>query len=128
VRAVQKGVIPLVSEAEVPPRLTFRHAQKLVTPAEFAQGLRAKPAAVSAHFQIFRLASGRGTRLGIVVGKRFVARSVDRNRIKRLMREVFRTTRAQLLPMDNILRARSPIVVLDVGALRAEIDGLFRTR
>jgi ribonuclease P protein component len=109
-------------------RFTFRRTQRLATPDEFSQALRARPAAVSAHFQIFRHASERGARLGIVVGKRFIARSVDRNRIKRLIREVFRTRRAQLLPMDNILRTRSPILVWDVGALRAEIDGLFGTR
>ncbi|MEJ0048879.1 MAG: ribonuclease P protein component [Rhodospirillales bacterium] len=68
----------------------FAAAQRLSLPAEFALALRARPVALGKHFQVFRPSTGQGARLGIVVGKRFVRRAVDRAAVKRLVREMFR--------------------------------------
>lgn len=45
-------------------------------------------------------------RLGMVVSKRTMAKSVSRNYAKRLIREVFRYNSANLPPMDFIIRIR----------------------
>ncbi len=46
-------------------------------------------------------------RLGLALAKRRIARSVDRNRIKRVVRESFRHARSSLGPVDIVVLARS---------------------
>jgi ribonuclease P protein component len=45
-------------------------------------------------------------RLGMVVSKRIIAKSVSRNLAKRLIREIFRYQSAYLPPLDFIVRIR----------------------
>ena len=45
-------------------------------------------------------------RLGLVISKRVIAKSVYRNRAKRLIREIFRNNALSLPPMDFIVRIR----------------------
>jgi ribonuclease P protein component len=124
-----------ISTAEAAPqfsgqRLLFRRAQRLSLPAEFALALRARPVAVSPHFQVFRPQLSRNARLGIVVGKRFVRRAVERNAVKRLVRELFRTRRFGLPQLDYLVRVRNPILALNKTAtrmeLRAELENLLQ--
>ncbi len=46
----------------------------------------------------------QSARLGLVVGKRALARASERNRAKRVLREVFRRQRAALPPMDIVIQ------------------------
>lgn len=48
-----------------------------------------------------------GPRLGLIVGKRFLRRAVDRNRAKRMIRESFRQAR-DLPAMDIVVRVAVP--------------------
>ena len=47
-----------------------------------------------------------GARLGVVVGRKNLPRAVDRNTVKRIVREAFRLQRAELLPRDMLVRLR----------------------
>ena len=107
------------------PGCTFRRAQRLADAADFARVLRDRPIAASAHFQVFRAPAQRGARLGVIVGKRFVARAVDRNSVKRVVREVFRSRRTQLPPTDYVVRVKTRIRLVDTTMLRAEIENLL---
>ena len=49
-------------------------------------------------------------RAGFIASKRVSKRAVDRNRAKRLMREVFRLNKHRLKPVDIVLIARRGIV------------------
>jgi len=56
--------------------------------------------------RLMALPNARTTpRLGIVVSKRAMRRAVDRNRLKRAIRESFRNEQHQLPPMDIIVQA-----------------------
>jgi ribonuclease P protein component len=75
----------------------------------------------TAHF-IILLSPGVGSRLGVTVGRR-VGCAVRRNRIKRVVREVFRRNR-ELFPSDCdvVLVARAGAERLDYGSVKDEIS------
>ncbi|WP_291904141.1 ribonuclease P protein component, partial [Accumulibacter sp.] len=64
-------------------------------------------------------------RLGLVVAKRFLRRSVDRNLVKRLARENFRLLRARLRCNDFVLRLAVKPKAIDREALALEIQRLL---
>jgi ribonuclease P protein component len=119
------------------PGFRFRRAQRLSLPAEFALALRARPIAVSAHFQMFSSriphvtdaasALPAAARLGVVVAKRLVRRAVDRNAVKRLVRELFRTLAPGLARRDYVVRVRNPMRALRQPALRTELRNELAT-
>ena len=65
-------------------------------------------------------------RLGLAISKRVSKRAVERNRIKRLVRESFRRAQAQLPPIDLVVMAREAAAGLPGPELLAEIDALWR--
>jgi ribonuclease P protein component len=69
-----------------------------------------------------------GPRVGLTVGK-VMGKAVDRNRIKRRLREVIRKNAPVLrqLPVDVILHPRRAVIDLDFEALEREVAGVFRT-
>jgi ribonuclease P protein component len=58
-------------------------------------------------------------RLGLVVAKRFAARAVTRNTIKRVCREVFR--KKELNAMDCIVRLTAPVMSRTESATSASL-------
>jgi ribonuclease P protein component len=65
-------------------------------------------------------------RLGLAISKRVSKRAVERNRIKRLLRESFRRVRSQLPPLDLVVMAREQAAGVPGPELLAEIDALWR--
>lgn len=65
-------------------------------------------------------------RLGLAISKRVSKRAVERNRIKRLVRESFRRIRAQLPAVDLLVIAREQASGLPGPELLAEIDYLWK--
>jgi len=69
----------------------FNKYQRLRKPREFTQIVKSKPVVCNDRF--FRVLSQKGSsglRLGLAVSKKVDKRAVERNRIKRNIREVFR--------------------------------------
>lgn len=65
-------------------------------------------------------------RLGVVIGKRFIKHAVDRNRLRRVIRESFRHHQDSLKGLDLIVMIRSECSTLDKPSLRNEIDTLWQ--
>jgi len=65
----------------------------------------------------------RGARLGLTVSRR-VGGAVVRNRVKRRVREWFRTGAVRRTPVDLVVIARPGAAVLSYGELSRELDGL----
>jgi ribonuclease P protein component len=65
-------------------------------------------------------------RLGLAISKRVSKRAVERNRIKRLVRESFRRVRAQLPSVDLLVTARDHAAGLPGPELLADIDLLWK--
>ena len=95
-----------------------------------------------AEFAALRLSSGRAggrcfhmryrgnelghARLGLAISKRVSKRAVERNRIKRLLRESFRRVRHQLPAVDLMVMAREQAAGVPGPDLLAEIDLLWK--
>jgi ribonuclease P protein component len=65
-------------------------------------------------------------RVGLTVGK-VMGKAVDRNRIKRRMREAIRRNIASLrMPVDVVLHPRRSVIDLDFAVLDREVAQIFR--
>ncbi|MGZ5035504.1 MAG: ribonuclease P protein component [Usitatibacter sp.] len=65
------------------------------------------------------------SRLGIALTRKLVPRSVDRNRVKRLVRETFRHHFLKRAGVDCVVMLRERFAPAHLGALRDEIRGHF---
>lgn len=83
------------------------------------------------HYQP-RVAGSAEARLGLVVGKKLLKRAVDRNKLKRIVREQFRRRRAGLPAYDLIVRLAVKPAPLDPGLVASDfaalLDKLLRPR
>ena len=64
-------------------------------------------------------------RLGLAISKRVSKRAVERNRIKRLVRESFRRVRHQLPAVDLMVMARELAAGVPGAELLRELDGMW---
>ncbi len=75
-------------------------------------------------FSLHVLARDDGVRLGIVVPRRF-GTAVERNRVKRRLREAFRRTATRIPPADIIARPTEPCERFGIEELgRQLVDGV----
>lgn len=75
---------------------------------------------------LLRGVDASGPRVGLTVGK-VMGKAVDRNRIKRRMREAVRKNLAMLsTPVDVILHPRRSVIDLDFTILEREVAAVFR--
>ena len=108
---------------------SFPKQYRLTKTDEFSSVFGFRKAVRSTHFLLhYRIHAPdecRGARLGLVVAKRLLKRSVDRNLIRRLGRESFRQLRPALLNRDLVLRLATRPGLLDRKALATEIRNLL---
>ena len=65
------------------------------------------------------------SRFGISLPRKLVARSVDRARLKRVARELFRTHGVKLRPVDCVVTLRQRYSPSDEAAVLAELRAAF---
>jgi ribonuclease P protein component len=105
----------------------FRPAQRLHTPAEFSRVLARGRRAGDALFGLGWLANELGhARLGLAIGGKAVGNAVARNRVKRLVRECFRTWPTELPAVDLVVTARSGARKQPPAALRDSLTRLLK--
>lgn len=85
----------------------FRRHHRLLTPEDFRRVFQQACKSTDAAFTVFAAPrEAPGPRLGIAVSKQRVRSAVQRNRIKRIIRESFRNHLSQLPGLDVIVMAR----------------------
>jgi ribonuclease P protein component len=113
----------------------FARVRRIVKTDEFSSVFRLRPAQKTAHFVLYTRPNALPhARLGVVAAKRFAPRAVTRNTIKRVTRELFRTT--PLPALDCIVRLARPVNGKDGPAttsalkaqLRVELARLFASQ
>jgi len=66
----------------------------------------------------------RAGRAGFVVGRKVMPRAVDRNRLKRMLREVLRAARPAIDGVDVIVRVKRPLPRAELRAAAVEAKTL----
>lgn len=112
-------------------RLTFPRACRLLRRADYDRVYKEGRRRTSRHFTVFFRAATDGSvntsRLGISV-KRALGGAVIRNKIRRRIREIFRTHRQELpAGWDIVVHPRTPAIArADFPALATELVTLLR--
>ncbi|MEO8779105.1 MAG: ribonuclease P protein component [Rhodanobacter sp.] len=106
---------------------TLPRAARLLRPGDFA-ALRTSSGRAGGrcfHMRYRDNELGRA-RLGLAISKRVSKRAVERNRIKRLVRESFRRVRHQLPPVDLMVMARELAAGVPGPELLRELEGIWK--
>lgn len=109
----------------MPRRHRLPRTARLLDRAQFKAVFDARRSRGTPCFRV-HYAPSEGARLGIAVSRRVSKRAVDRNRIKRQVRESFRLWRDKLEPMDYVVVARSAARVADRRVLREQLEQLWQ--
>lgn len=105
----------------------FSRELRILTPGQFQHIFNHPTRIGSRHFTILVTANtNQHPRLGMAIAKKRVKLAVQRNRIKRLIRENFRTSQHKLPPFDMVVMVKSGIDQLDNSAINSEIAYLWR--
>ncbi|HWW19780.1 MAG TPA: ribonuclease P protein component [Steroidobacteraceae bacterium] len=108
-------------------RFTLPAIRRMRRPAEFkriyASGRRFSNEFFTANAQVNDLTWAR---LGMSIAARILRRAVDRNRIRRLIRESFRMHQQQLPSLDIVIGARAAAGTADRVRLRAALESLWQ--
>lgn len=105
----------------------FNRESRLLTPGQF-QSVFSKPSRYgSSHFTILITANNTDrNRLGLAVAKKRVKLAVQRNRIKRQVRESFRLKQHDLPGVDIVVMVKSGIDKLDNSEINHQLEKIWR--
>ncbi|OGT60580.1 MAG: ribonuclease P protein component [Gammaproteobacteria bacterium RIFCSPHIGHO2_12_FULL_45_12] len=108
--------------------LRFSRQDRLIRQSDFQSVFAARPSKLAHHYLLV-LSRPNGmshARLGVNIAKRHVRRAVDRNKVKRILRESFRHHREALLERDFVVILRASCSSFDKKALREDINHLWQ--
>ncbi|CAJ0790812.1 Ribonuclease P protein component [Ralstonia condita] len=98
----------------------YPKAARLTKTDEFSSVFALRPVRRSRHFVLYVRANGHPqARLGVVIGKKFARRAVERNLIKRQCRELFRLRQPKLGGRDVLIRLQAKFPREDVPSVAA---------
>ena len=107
---------------------SFTHRERLHNASQFQRVFKQADKSSSVSFiMLFRIHNVGFPRIGIVVAKRKVKQAVDRNLIKRIIRESFRLSKAKLPPYDFIVILKRPVTNMRRDKLRKELNTLWQS-
>lgn len=103
----------------------FSRKNRLKSKRDF-QSVFAKPRKVQKKYLVaLYQPSLEHSRIGIIINKHHVKLAVDRNQIRRIIRDSYRHNKEALKGLDIIVLIRSECTPLDKKALRGNIDKIW---
>ena len=125
--AFQSSTIRVLSRLSgISGRLKFAKEFRLRNAAEFDMVYQKGAKRVSRSFMLFELSNGADySRFGLTASRK-LGKAHDRNRIKRRVREILRTSRAAIpRGFDYVVNPRRSVLECDFELLRRELLALF---
>jgi ribonuclease P protein component len=108
-------------------RQGFARQQRLLKASEFEAVYARRRRVADACFAVNFMPNDLGlARLGLAIGAKAVGNAVARNRVKRVVRESFRRTAADLGGIDLVVAARNAARTAHNARLRESLDGLWK--
>jgi ribonuclease P protein component len=108
------------------PTLRFTKKAKLIKTDEFSSVFnfrkRISARCLAVHYQPNDLGFAR---LGLVVGKKVAKRAVDRNYMRRVLREFFRIQQHEINPVDLVVRVQKKFEKEDFLQIKQEFESLM---
>lgn len=102
---------------------SFTRAARLTRPVEFRRVFANAERLTSRALTVLMTQNDLGRpRLGLAISRKAAANAVDRNRIKRIVRESFRSHLGDLGGLDIVVMARSAAATAPRHVLRAELE------
>ena len=97
--------------------------------ARISELLKTRPK-TSLYWGLYLASSDQGAKpdLGIAVAKKLAKRAVDRNQLKRMIRELVRSAQAKNLNSDVVVKLKKPIGRETRGRLRSKEKDILRTQ
>lgn len=106
--------------------LGFRDEHRLRKTDEFSSVFAFRRTLRGKYFDLScRPNSNDTARIGVVIAKKFIRSAVNRNLVRRIVRESFRLSRSKLPHRDIVVRVSARMNEPDRRALRVDIDELF---
>ena len=104
----------------------FPRSARLLTAAEYAGVFRKSRRFSDRYWTVLVRSDAQGQgRLGLAIAKKRAKRAVDRNRIKRVARESFRSHQQQLNGCELVIMNRDDAGKADAATLRTSLDTLI---
>jgi len=101
----------------------FPRNHRLVKPADYQTVFGGAQKSSDVYLIVLARVNDRGhSRLGLAISKKNIRNAVDRNRIKRLVRESFRLRQADLGSVDYVVMARTAARQADNKTLRLSLE------
>jgi ribonuclease P protein component len=97
--------------------------------ARISELLKTRPK-TSLYWGLYLASADQGAKpdLGIAVAKKLAKRAVDRNQLKRMIRELVRSAQAENLNSDVVVKLKKPIGRETRGRLRSKEKDTLRTQ
>jgi ribonuclease P protein component len=108
------------------PTLRFTKKAKLIKTDEFSSVFNFRKR-IFANFLAFHYQSNNSDfpRLGLVIGKKVAKHAVDRNYMRRVLREFFRIQQHAINPMDLVIRVQKKFEKKDFTQIKQEFETLI---